>query len=47
VGYRWFVRREALRLNLDGYCRNLPDGSVEVEVAGNRFQIEKLIGQLT
>jgi acylphosphatase len=46
VGYRWFVRREAARLKLNGYCRNLADGSVETEVAGERFRIEELIGQL-
>ena len=46
VGYRWYVRREAARLNLAGYCRNLPDGSVEVEVAGEKSAIEDLIRQL-
>jgi acylphosphatase len=46
VGYRWFVRRESARLNLNGFCCNLPDGSVEVEVAGARPAIEDLIRQL-
>ena len=30
VGFRWFVARNATRLRLMGYARNLPDGSVEV-----------------
>lgn len=34
VGFRWFVARHARSLGLTGYARNLPDGSVEVEVAG-------------
>jgi acylphosphatase len=34
VGFRWFVMREATRLDLGGYVRNLPDGSVEVVAEG-------------
>lgn len=34
VGFRWFVMREAARLDLAGYVRNLPDGSVEVVAQG-------------
>jgi acylphosphatase len=30
VGYRYFVLREAQALGIDGYVRNLTDGSVEV-----------------
>jgi acylphosphatase len=30
VGYRFFAVREARRLGISGYTRNLPDGSVEV-----------------
>ena len=30
VGFRWFVARNATRLRVMGYARNLPDGSVEV-----------------
>ena len=35
VGFRWFVMREATRLDLAGYVRNLPDGSVEVVAQGS------------
>lgn len=34
VGFRWFVLRAATRLELTGTVRNLPDGQVEVCVAG-------------
>jgi acylphosphatase len=34
VGFRWFVARHARSLGLTGYARNLPDGRVEVVVAG-------------
>jgi acylphosphatase len=34
VGFRWFTRRAAGELRLRGRVRNLPDGSVEVLVAG-------------
>ena len=34
VGFRWFVWREAERLGLGGFARNLRDGSVEVVSQG-------------
>lgn len=34
VGFRYYVLRAARELGLSGHVRNLPDGSVEVEVAG-------------
>jgi acylphosphatase len=42
VGYRYFVLREAERLGLGGFARNLPDGSVEVVAEGS----EEVLGQL-
>ena len=46
VGYRWFVRRAAGRLGLSGIARNLPDGSVEVLVAGHEEALLQLEGEL-
>ncbi|MBN2369058.1 MAG: acylphosphatase [Vicinamibacteria bacterium] len=34
VGYRFFVVREARMLDVGGYVRNLPDGTVEVVAEG-------------
>ena len=46
VGYRYFVERNAAELGLEGYARNLDDGSVEVYAAGPKENIEKLAGLL-
>ncbi len=46
VGYRWFVRRAAVRLGLSGVARNLEDGTVEVLVEGPGSGIEELEAEL-
>jgi acylphosphatase len=46
VGFRYFVQREASRLNLNGWVRNLADGSVEVYAAGARDRLDKLAAAL-
>jgi len=46
VGFRWFVMREAERLKLGGYARNLPDGSVEVVSQGPEEALETLEAHL-
>ena len=43
VGFRWFTRRAVQEVGgLAGRVRNLPDGRVEVEVAGEPGHIEVL-----
>jgi acylphosphatase len=42
VGFRWFVMREAGRLGLEGYVRNLPDSTVEVVARGTRQAMDEL-----
>jgi acylphosphatase len=42
VGFRWFVRQAARELGLAGRVRNLPDGTVEVEVAGPEEALARL-----
>lgn len=42
VGFRWFVRSTARRLNVAGWVRNLPDGSVELAAAGSERAISDL-----
>jgi acylphosphatase len=39
VGFRWFVEREAHILQIAGWVRNNPDGSVEVLATGTREQL--------
>lgn len=43
VGFRWHVRREALRYRVSGWVRNLPDGDVEVAAEGRGDDLEALI----
>jgi acylphosphatase len=40
VGFRHHTRREALRIGLTGWVRNLPDGRVEAVAAGSADQLE-------
>ena len=46
VGFRWFVRAEAVRLGLVGTVANLRDGQVEIRVEGNRSTIDDFIATL-
>ena len=43
VGFRWFVRNAARALDLFGRVRNLPDGRVEVRVAGHPDRLATLL----
>ncbi len=43
VGYRQFVRSEAIEYGLVGWVRNLSDGRVEVEVAGDENDLAEFI----
>ena len=42
VGYRWWTVGEAQRLGLDGWVRNLTDGSVEILAIGAQAAIDRL-----
>lgn len=42
VGFRNFVQKEAQRLGVDGYTRNLDDDSVEVYAIGTPAQLGEL-----
>ena len=46
VAFRYSTRREALRLGLDGWVRNLPDGSVELRAAGREEALRELAAWL-
>lgn len=43
VGYRRFVQRHALDLQLAGYAENLSDGRVEVIAEGHQSDLERLL----
>ena len=42
VGFRWFVRETARRVDLAGWVQNKPDGSVEIAVEGDDESVEIL-----
>ena len=46
VGYRYFVLREARRLELNGFSENLFSGEVLTVVEGEKAIIEDLISKL-
>lgn len=44
IGFRQFVKRNARKLNLRGWVRNLPDGRVEAVFEGEAPTLKKMIG---
>lgn len=46
VAFREYTRREATRLGLSGWVRNLPDGTVEVMFEGAAVGTEALLAWL-
>ncbi len=42
VGFRWFVRETAVRLDLAGWVRNRDDGAVEVAADGEPGALTRL-----
>lgn len=46
VGFRWATRVQALRLDIAGWVRNLPDGDVEVHAEGPRESLDPFLAWL-
>lgn len=46
VGFRNFTQLNAKQLGLNGYAKNLPNGTVEVVAEGNKSQLDALIALL-
>jgi acylphosphatase len=46
VGYRWFVRGQAMRFAITGWVANEADGSVRVVAEGSRDALEQLLAAL-
>ena len=42
VGFRWYVRVSGRRLQLSGWVKNRPDGSVEVAASGSDDRLVEL-----
>jgi len=42
VGFRFFTQREADKIGVSGFVRNLDDGRVEVVASGSAEQLAKL-----
>lgn len=46
VGFRYFVREQAIELGLHGFARNLDDGRVEVYATGSPERLSDLAAAL-
>lgn len=46
VGFRWRAMQIAKDLHMTGWVKNLYNGSVEMEVQGDRYLIEQMIREL-
>ena len=47
VGFRWFARVSARRLELSGWVKNRPDGTVEVAASGPQDRLDQFRLQLS
>ena len=46
IGYRAFCADEAMRLNIDGYATNLPDGRVRVVAEADEPTLRQFVERL-
>jgi acylphosphatase len=46
VGFRYFTVKEAERLGLKGYVKNLPGGEVEIVAQGDKDSLKKLVSRV-
>ena len=46
VGFRWFVKRLSVQLDVTGWVANQSDGTVRVVAEGPRETLDQLLGQL-
>lgn len=47
VGYRWFASKSASSYNLNGWVKNLPNSSVEIQVYGDKGALNSFIKDLS
>jgi len=43
VGFRFFIYKKALECNVKGFVKNMPDGSVSIEVQGDEDDINRFL----
>jgi acylphosphatase len=43
VGFRYFARSAAGRIGVEGFVRNMPDGSVQAEVQGRPEEVDQFL----
>ena len=43
VGFRYHATAQARHLGLVGYCRNRPDGTVELEIEGREASVLRML----
>lgn len=46
VGFRYTVRKTALGFDVRGTVRNLPDGRVELQVAGDASEVQAFLQEI-
>jgi len=47
VGFRYFTRKNAQKIGVSGFVKNLPDGDVEVAFRGSPGQIQHMENLIT
>jgi len=43
VNFRWYARKEAKRLSLNGWVKNMSDGTVEIVVEGEEEKLKEFL----
>lgn len=46
VGMRYFIRKNAQKLGISGYARNLPDGKVEVLLIAQEENLQNILNTI-
>ena len=41
VGFRYYTKKKAVELNLNGFVKNMQDGSVYIEAMGEEFAMDQ------
>ncbi len=46
VGFRYYAQRQAQKMGITGYVRNMPNGSVEISAEGPRDILDRFISAM-